>query len=492
MSIKKKVALNTIIQIIGKIISTFIGLFSLALITRYLGLAGFGKYTTIITFLTFFAVAADLGLTLVTAQMISAEDSNENKILNNLFSFRLVSSLIMLGFAPLIVIFFPYSLEIKLGVLAALIAFVFPALNQVLIGLFQKKLRMDLDVIAENLSRIALIIGIILTRQFALGLMGILMATVLSAAVNFIFHYIFSFKFSAIKLEFDFLIWKQIISKSWPLAITIVLNLIYLRTDTLFLSIFRSIDEVGLYGATYRIIDVLTTIPFMFAGLILPILTRAKIGGETEYFKKVLQKSFDFMLILAIPLVLGAQFLGRPIMIYTAGNEFAESGKILQLLIIAVAFIFLGTMFSHAVIALDKQKKMIGFYIFTSLSALAGYLLLIPKFSFYAAAGVTIYSEALIAACSVYCVYRYSYFLPNFKIALRSLISALAMGTFLYFFTPLYQNTLAGLVFLLLAGCLIYFLILFLMGGIKAASIKEFFSKNGAESEKPINSKKYE
>lgn len=487
MSLKKKVALNTLIQIIGKIISTFIGLLSLALITRYLGLAGFGEYTTIITFLTFFAVAADLGLTLVTAQMISVKDDDENKILNNLFSFRLFSSLIVLGLAPLVVIFFPYSLEIKIGIIITLSAFVFPALNQVLIGLFQKKLRMDLDVIAEILSRIALLIGIILTRQFSLGLTGILIATVLSAAVSFLFHYIFSFKFTTIKLGFDFSIWKKIISKSWPLAITIVLNLIYLRADTLFLSIFRSVTEVGLYGATYRIIDVLTTIPFMFAGLILPILTRAKVDGQADYFKKVLQKSFDFMLILAIPLVLGAQFLGRPIMIFAAGNDFAESGKILQLLIIAVAFIFLGTMFSHAIIALDKQKKMIGFYIFTSLSALAGYLWLIPKFSYYAAAGVTIYSEVLIAICSAYCVFRYSHFLPNLKMALRSLASTLVMGVFLYFFTPLYQNTLVGLIFLLLIASLVYFLVLFLLGGIKLTSFKEFFSKKTNSAENNVN-----
>ena len=93
MSLSKKIAKNTIIQIIGKVLSTALGLFSLALITRYLGQSGYGDYTTVINFLTIFAVLADFGLTLVTVQMISGvpEGEKENKILNNLFTFRLVT-----------------------------------------------------------------------------------------------------------------------------------------------------------------------------------------------------------------------------------------------------------------------------------------------------------------------------------------------------------------------------------------------------------------
>lgn len=45
----------------------------------------------------------------------------------------------------------------------------------------------------------------------------------------------------------------------------------YLKTDTLILSLIKSPEEVGLYGAAYRIIDVPTTLPYMFAGIILPI-----------------------------------------------------------------------------------------------------------------------------------------------------------------------------------------------------------------------------
>ena len=486
MSIAKKVAHNTISQILGKFLSTAIGLLSLAIITRYLGTEGFGKYTTIITYLSFFAVFADFGLTLITVQLISDKKRNEKKILNNLFAFRFVSILTLLLIAPLVSFLFPYESDIRLGMLIALFSFVFPALNQIIVGLLQKKLSMEKDAISENIGRISLLIGVIIVKELNYGLNGILFITSLSAGFNFLSHYLFSLKYAVIKFEWDFSLWKSIIKKSWPLALTIVLNLIYLKADTLILSIFKSENEVGLYGATYKIIDVLTTIPYMFAGIILPIITTAWIEKNKEYFKKVLQKSYDFMFMSFIPLVIGTQFVAKELMVLIAGKDFVLSGSILKILIFSLAAIFIGTIFSHAVIALDKQKKMIGFYIFTSISALAAYLYFVPKFSYYGAAAVTIYSEILIASFSAYCVIKYSKFRLKWKNSLKSILAGLSMAVFLfvsnYFqISFLNKNNIFGLLLLMLLSGIVYFLMLYLLGAISKKDI-EMISKKQKSS----------
>ncbi|HBA36256.1 TPA: hypothetical protein DCZ15_00050 [Candidatus Falkowbacteria bacterium] len=489
MSLAKKVAHNTLIQIAGKIVSTILGLFALALITRYLGLNDFGEYTTVMTFLTFFAVIADLGLMVVTMQMISGHHNQEeeNKIINNLFGFRLVTALICFAFAPLIILLFPYSPAIKLGVIISLATFFFPSLNQVIVGLFQKRLSMDRDVVAEVVSRLVLIVGIFAAKELQAGFNGILIATGASSFANFICHYLLAVKFVAIKPVFNWTIWKKIISKSWPLTITIVFNLIYLRADILILSLFRGADEVGLYGAAYKIIDVLTALPFMFGALILPIITTAWLDNNPAYFKKVLQKSFDFMAIVAIPLVIGAQFLGQPLMSLVAGRDFIAAGGILQILIFAVAAIFLGTMFSYAVIAMDKQKKMIGFYAFTSATSLIAYLILIPRFSYLGAAAVTIYSEVLIGLFAAYCLFKYSRWLPGIKTFLKVLFSGAVMGGFLYFLAIGRYLGILELILIISAASLIYFSSLYLIGGIKPEDLAAIFSRSREKNTPPYN-----
>lgn len=481
MSLSRKIAHNTIVQMGGKIISTILGLLSLALITRYLGQDGFGEYTTIITFLTILAVIADFGLTLVTVQMISAvkDKADETKILNNLFGFRLVSIIALLLIAPLIVWFFPYSHAIKFGILITAPYFIFPALSQIIIGLLQKKLSMDRAALAEVISRLVLVLGVFLVWHLNWGLNGILISTVISGAVSFLAHYLLAKKFVLLKPAWDFIWWQEIIKRSWPLAITVILNLIYLRADIIFLSLFKSTGEVGLYGAAYRVVDVLTTLPFMFAGLILPVMTAAWLDNKKEYFKKIMQKSFDVMVMVAIPLIFGGLLFARQIMTLVAGKEFIESGPILKLLIIAVAAIFVGTIFSHAVIALNKQKKLIGFYAFTSFSSLIAYLIFIPKFSYLGAAWVTIYSELLIAIFSAYCVFKYSRFLPKINILIKSLIASLLMSGFILIYPSAWQINILGLILTIFLASGIYFLILFLLGGIKISDIQSILKKSG-------------
>ncbi len=472
MSLTQKVAYNTFIQIFGKIISTILGLLALAIMTRYLGAAGFGEYTTIFTFISFFAIMADLGLTLVTVQMISDPKADENKTLNNLLSLRLLSALIFLGLGPILVLFFPYGGNIKLGVLITAISFLFVALNQIMTGLFQKKLTMNKSVWAEIISRIILLIGFGLAAYWRLGLMAMLWVNVLASALSFGLQFLASRKIVSLKLSYDRKIWLEIIRRSWPLAITIAFNLIYLKADTLILSLIKSSTDVGLYGSVYKIIDVLVTVPFMFAGVILPILTADWINKNQERFQKVFQRSFDFMMLIAIPLIAGAQFVSRELMMLVAGAEFAAAGQILQILIVAAALIFISCIFSHVIIAVNQQKKIIGAYVFTSITALAGYLILIPRFSYFGAAAITIYSELAILLFAAYYAKKYAAIKINWNLSRKAIIATLVMSAFLYLINPPFYSHTIGLLLTIAGATVIYGLALLALKAISKDDLK--------------------
>lgn len=468
MTLSARVARNTIVQIIGKAVATAIGLVALAVMTRYLKEIGFGQYTTAITFLSFFGIIADFGLTLVTSQMISRPGRDQAALLNNLFSLRLISAAVFLGLAPIIILFFPYEPIIKLAVAVAAPSFFFAALNQILVGFFQKNLTMAAVAAAEVLSRSTMLSGIALSAYFNLGLIGIMAAAVAASLTSFILHYWFSRRFIKISWQVDLSVWREIVKKSWPLGLTIFFNLIYLRADIFILSLFKSQADVGFYGATYRIIDVLTTLPFMFAGLILPILTSAWAGRDSLKFNRVLQKSFDAMIMLSLPLVVGAQFTARPLMLFVAGNDFDQSGHILEILILAIGFIFVGSLLAHAVIALDKQKNIIGAYVFTALTSLIGYLIFIPRFSYYGAAWVTVYSELAIALFSLYMVIKHSQFRPKLTGLVKSAAASLIMGLAL--------NFLLGklnLILIIMLAAAIYLFCLYLFKGLTKKDFKD-------------------
>ena len=477
MTLKKQIFNNTFAQLIGKILSTALNLFTFAIITRELGQSGFGAYTTVITFLSFFAILADLGLTLVTVQMLGENKKEQNKILGNLFGLRLISSLLMIGLAPLLVTTFIYSQEIKLGVAIAAASFIFNALNQVMVGLFQTKLKMDRVAWAETISRIVMLISVILSVRLNWGLQGVLLVTSFAGFVSFILHYYFARQFACIRPIFNWQEWKKILNLSWPLTITIALNLIYLRADTLLLSLFKSQAEVGLYGAAYKIIDVLSSLPFMFAGVILPLLVVAWQEKNKERFNTILQKSFDILAMAAIPMVVGVQFLADEIMVFIAGTEFQGAGNIFRLLIFAIAAIFLGNMMAHAIIAVKKQKSVIWIYILVSLSSLAAYLYLIPRFSYYGAAAVTIYSELSIALLSGIFICHYLKFRLNLQGLKKSLLASLFMAIIIYLLPSDLASSAWGLILIILLAGFIYLSSLFLLKAFSAKDLKLIIGK---------------
>lgn len=467
MPLTSKIAKNTLFQASGKIFSSLCSLVAIALITRYLGPALFGEYSTSIAFLQIFGILVDLGLTLITVQMISEKNANIKKILDNIFSFRILSAFCFMALAPLAVIFFPYPNIVKIGVLVGAGAFFFNAINQVLIGIFQKELQMSKVAFAEIVNRLVFLILTAIAIVFNFNLIAFLIAMAAGNFINFIILYFLAQKIVKINFDFDFSVWKEIFRRSWPIAAGIALNLIYLRADIFILSLYRPAEDVGFYGAAYKIIDFLTAFPYMLLGLVLPILTFAWSEKNYEKFTEISQKTFDFLNILAIPMIAGGIIFAKPIIILLAGNDFSESGKILKILFLALLMIFPATIFTHAIIAIGKQKSMLWGFGASAILTLFGYIIFIPKFSYFGAAWMTVFSEALILLWSAWVVFQYSKFFPKFKTSLKSLAASIVMSWILYIFN------IQNIFFAIPAGAIIYFILLFVVKGIDIKIIKE-------------------
>jgi O-antigen/teichoic acid export membrane protein len=470
MSLASKIAKNTLFQAFGKIFSSLCSLAAIALMTRYLGPGLFGEYSTSIAFLQIFGILVDLGLTLVTVQMISEKNANIKKTLDNIFTFRILSAFGFMALAPLAVIFFPYPEIVKTGVLVGAGAFFFNAVNQVLIGLFQKELKMERVAFAEIANRAIFLALTGIAIIFNFNLVAFLVAMAAGNFINFIILFVFAQKIVKINFDFDFSVWKEIFRRSWPIAAGIALNLIYLRADIFILSLYKSAEDVGFYSASYKIIDFLTAFPYMLLGLVLPVLTLAWSEKNSEQFKKISQKTLNFLNILALPMVAGGIILAKPLMILFAGQEFAESGNILQILLLALGMIFPATIFTHAIIAIGKQKSMLLGFGASAILTLIGYSVFIPRYSYFGAAWMTVFSEGLILLWSAGVVYKYSGFFPEFKSFKKSLSASIVMAWILW------MLGIQNIILAIPVGAIIYFALLFAVNGINVKMIKEIIS----------------
>lgn len=483
MSLTRKVAHNTFIQALGKIIGTALGMAAAVFLFRYLGDYRYGEYTTVMVYLQIFGILMDLGLFIILIKYLAKDkkELEEKNIIDNIFTFRLATGVVLLTLAAIVCWFIPqYSIIIRWGIAIAAINYLFISLSQLLTAIYQKNLNMTKVAIGEVSSKIFLFLSTIsVIFIFKTGLLTIILIVSLTGFINFLILYLGILKYYKLKLAFDFRVWRDIFAESWPIALSISLNMLYFKTDTLILGWLKTQTEVGIYGATYKMMEVMITLPAMFVGLVMPVLSNSYAKRDMIKFRKVFQKSFDALIIMVAPMIAGAMVVAQPLMIFIAGEKFTSQindlGKILQILIWAVGFIFIGTLTGYLIVIVDKQKAAIKAYAFIAATSLIGYLVLIPKFSYFGAASITVYSEATMMLFGFYFVYQVTKIMVNFKIFFRVALASLAMA-FVLWLLPSWPVLITVLI-----GIITYALFLLLFRVLSKEEIKEIMSlKNNA------------
>jgi O-antigen/teichoic acid export membrane protein len=467
----RSLASNFSIQLIGKGLSVMIGLVIVAIITRSLGAEAFGEYTTAVTYLQMFGVVVDFGLTLTLIVMISEKGVDEARVIGNFFGLRLISGFLLFSLAPISILALPWSSTVQQAVLVGALAYFFMGGATMLVGIFQKHECLWRAAVAELLNRAVLVILVALVAYFSPGVIQMMAVSVVANALWLIAMIKLAEPFARIRPLFELFFWKRILSRSWPIAVSIIFNLLYLKGDILFLAYFREQTEVGLYGMAYRIIDVMTVLPMMFMGLVLPSLVAAWSAGRKKDFRAHVARTFDLFMMAVIPVVIGAQLVATDLTVLIAGDEFAEAGPVLSLLILALVGVFLGALWGHLVVALNKQRLMTWGYIFVAIIAITGYLWLIPDHGMWGAVWVTLVSEAVIALLTFFVVFKTSGSLPNFLVSFKALIAGGLMYVILLPLTNLH------VILVTFIGALLYFIFLLLFKAIRLDEFKSLLQK---------------
>lgn len=470
MSIVRAVGRNTIIQFGGKIVGTAIGLLTVALLQRYMGVTGYGAYTTAMAYLGFLSVLADLGLYMMLIRELAKPDVDASRAVGNLLGLRWVSAAIILGLGVALATFFPYTTDVKHAIFIGSWSFVAVAATQLLSGIFQTKLQMGRVAGAELTGRIILLLAMLWVIKTDAGLSGAMLAVVAGSLASFVLIWVAAQRFVPLRPRFEWTYWRQMLSETWPVAISIVLNLIYFRLDTILLSLFSSQYQVGLYGAAYKVLEVLNTFPIMFVGLLLPVLGRAFEEHDRDRFRSVFQRGFELLWTAFIPIMVGGWILSEKILVAISGADFAPAAPALRLLLVAVGALFLNALSGHVVTVIHRQRQMVWTYLGVAVMGVVAYLVLIPRFDIRGAATGTILTEVATGIVGFILVLRVMQFRLQLGTLPRVILSAAIMGMMVWLFRGVN-------VWLVLVGAaLVYMFALIATRAIKISTIKEIIS----------------
>lgn len=470
-SFSRSVGRNTLIQFFGKIVGTVLGLGTSVIILRYLHPDGNGAYTTAMAYAGFFSVVADLGLYLILVRDMNKPGADVDRIVGNLLALRWASALVILGTGAALVSLMQFTGQEKIAVIIASSSFIAVAATQLLVGIFQSRLAMLSVTMAEIVGRCILFGCTWWVAHMHGSLYGVMFAVVFGAIANFFIVYFSARRFVRLRLRFDWPYWSATLKDTFPIALSIVLNLIYFRADTIILRLYHGTYDVGLYGAAYKVLEVLNTFPIMFVGLLLPALGAAYAAHNIERFRLIFQRGFELLLMAILPLLVGGWFLAKPILVLIGGTDYAPAAPVLTLLLVAVGALFLNSLSGHTVTIIHRQRQMVWTYLGVAVVGLTLYFSLIPRFSYYGAAIGTITTESLTAIVGYIVVTKAVGFRLRFGIVPKLLLAIATMiGAFLL--TSTFSPWVGGII-----AVLLYSIVVLVTRAVHPSTLRELFSR---------------
>lgn len=386
---------NAGIASIGRIIANLIGVFVVGILTRTLGPDGFGDYNAIFAYLFLFNVLADMGLYTILVREISRPGAQEADIAGKLFTLRFCLILTSVLLAVVIVWLLPYSSVVQKGVMIGALSIVFSSLVQVLMGVFQKHLRLGLVAIADIATRVVQFGGIIFLVSYGYsGVLPFVVVAVIAGAVQIWLVAWFARRLVPFTFSIDFDYWKRIMANAFPIAVSLLFVLLYFKIDTVMLSLMKTPYEVGVYSVGYKVLEIVIFFPAMYIGLVMPLLS--KTAASRERFKKLFWRTFWVLVAGAIPTVAGLMLFAGTITNLLGGAGYEGAVDVLRILSLAVGIIFFGNLGGNAIIALDLQRKGMWIYGVGALFNIITNLLFIPRYGYLAAAWTTVATELIV------------------------------------------------------------------------------------------------
>lgn len=433
----------------------------MAILTRYLGARRYGQYGLAFSYTQLFGVLADVGMFTVMVRELSKAPERTEELVGNAFTLRLALSVVAVALAVGVSLALPYTGSVRIAILIAGLALCLDLLVGSLTAVFQARLLMGYAVIAQVLGRVLALGAVGAVAALGLGLYGAVATASLGAAATLAISGGLARRLTRVRPRFERRVWRQLLVASAVLGLALAINQVYLRADTLIISLYRSYREVGLYAVGYRIADLVVAVPAVFLASVFPIISRY-VAAEEPRLGQVIQLVADAFMILGAAIATGGALLARPLIKLAAGSAFADSDAVasLALLLGAGALVSLNGLFGFALIAKARQAQALWLNVGALALNLSLNFILVPSLGIVAAAATTLAGEVLILGGSFLLMRRHFGFFIHFRILPRALLAAVAMGAALW---PLRHGPAIPLTAL---GAAVYLAVLWAVGGI--------------------------
>lgn len=375
-----------------KITRIFVSFFVGILLARYLGPERFGLLSYALSFVALFATITTLGLDEIVVRKLVEGNVPKEELLGTSFLLRLFAALLSIVSIYVFSRIISPDAYTRALILIVAAGTLFQPLN-VIDFYFQAQVLGRFTSIAQFLSlflssalRVILILSGASLSAFA---WAVLIETGLLSISLLIIYKKRGYRIRDWRFRKNIAL--DLLGKSWPLLISGMAIMIYMRIDQLMIKEMLDDEALGNYAVAVKLVETFYFIPLAICSSLFPAILSAKASGAKTYQDR-LQSLYDLMASISIIIALPTALLSDYVIAVLLGDQYHMAANVVRIYIWAGIFVFLGVASGKWLLAENLQQYSLSRTVIGALINIGLNLILIPRIGIYGAALATLLS----------------------------------------------------------------------------------------------------
>lgn len=398
MNLSQKVALNTVLLTVSRLVVAGSGLAGVILSTRYFGVGRFGELTTAVAFVMLFGPLTDVGVWTVTAREIARHPEDEQRLLGNVFTLGLVLSVLAIAVAVGVMALVyggadRHLVRVAILILATQMVLTAPGgTTTAYMTAHQRALPAAAGAVAAS---IAFVVAIVVVVSANLGFEAVAACYALTGVLNGIVQIAFALRSTSLRPRYDYELVLQLARWALPQGAVLGVSVLYFRIDTVLLSLLGSNRDVALYGLSYRVIEFLTLVPNYAMTTLFPEIARCDL--HSPRLRMLMQGALSGIVLAVVPILLLFIGFAPEVVKVIGGSSFGAAAGVLRIMVVALVASFVSAAFLQALVALNQQGRLVAILSVVLATNVALNAVLIPRLHATGAALALLSSEMALA-----------------------------------------------------------------------------------------------
>lgn len=460
-----KIVKNYFYILSGNIIAKILTFIFFMIIARYYGKEVFGSYNFAISIISYFIMFSMMGIQSYAVLCISREPQNEYKMYREIVSCELLLAIISSILMMIYVILFPKN---NMMILFVGTTIVIQALNtDWLFNAKQELTYTSYSMIINSLLQCILILLLIVFKNRNVYFLPIIVS--ISQLVSYIYLIICSKNKFNLKLKIVKCNIFPYIRNGIPFFFSGIFATVNCNIDIILLGFMKTNEDVGLYSAAYKIINMLVLFVSIIFSPIYPVLVELIAQNKTDKLNKLLSTVSKVILMSILPITVGGILLSGNLISLLFGKSYEGATQAFCILLLYTILLYFREIYGYTLSTSGSQKiYMYIVSVSSSINIMANYFL-IPRFGINGAAFATLMSEVInLIFMGIMAHRKVEFHIRNVPFV-RIILSSFIMGIMIYFINKTNINVLGTVV----TGAIVYLILIYCLRVVKKEELNK-------------------